>query len=92
LPSVPSSVTVIREPDGRYYASFVVERETVPLPSCDREIGIDLGLNTLIVTSDGESIPNPRFLRKAKRRLKRAHRERREKHPGRRAGGQAKRL
>ncbi len=26
LPSAPSSVTVIREPDGRYYASFVVER------------------------------------------------------------------
>jgi putative transposase len=26
LPSVPSSVTVIREPDGRYYASFVAER------------------------------------------------------------------
>src|SRR5215470_12099327 len=74
LPSVPSSVTVIREPDGRYYASFVVERQTVPLPSCDREAGIDLGLNALIVTSDGESIPNPRFLRKAQRRLKRAHR------------------
>jgi putative transposase len=62
LPSVPSSVTVIREPDGRYYASFVVERETVPLPSGDREIGIDLGLNMLM------------------------------KHPGRRAGGRAKRL
>ena len=27
LPSVPSSVTVIREPDGRFYASFVVERD-----------------------------------------------------------------
>jgi len=74
LPSVPSSVTVIREPDGRYYASFVVERETVPLPSCDREVGIDLGLNALVVTSDGESIPNPRFLRRAQRRLKRAQR------------------
>ena len=44
LPSVPSSVTVIREPDGRYYASFVVEREATPLPACDREAGIDLGL------------------------------------------------
>jgi putative transposase len=74
LPSVPSSVTVIREPDGRYYASFVVERETVPLPSCHRDVGIDLGLNALVVTSDGESIPNPRFLRKAQRRLKRAQR------------------
>jgi putative transposase len=74
LPSVPSSVTVIREPDGRYYASFVVERATVPLFACDREIGVDLGLNSLIVTSDGEAIPNPRFLRKASRRLRRAQR------------------
>jgi putative transposase len=74
LPSVPSSVTVIREPDGRYYASFVVERPTMPLPACDREIGIDLGLNSLIVTSDGEVIPNRRFLRKAGRRLRRAQR------------------
>jgi putative transposase len=74
LPSVPSSVTVIREPDGRYYASFVVERETTPLPACDRETGIDLGLNSLVVTSDGEAILNPRFLRKAGSRLRRAQR------------------
>jgi len=74
LPSQPSSVTVIREPDGRYYASFVVQREAVPLPACDRETGIDLGLNSLIVTSNGEAIPNPRFLRKAQRRLRRAQR------------------
>ena len=32
LRSPPSSVTVIREPDGRYYASFVVERPPAPLP------------------------------------------------------------
>jgi putative transposase len=30
LPSAPSSVTVIREPDGRYYASFVVDRDPTP--------------------------------------------------------------
>ena len=74
LPSVPSSVTVIREPDGRYYASFVVERAAVPLSACNREIGVDLGLNNLIVTSDGEAIPNPRFLRKARKRIRRAQR------------------
>jgi hypothetical protein len=44
LPSAPSSVTVIREPDGRYYASFVVERPATPLPACDREVGLDLRL------------------------------------------------
>jgi putative transposase len=74
LPSVPSSVTVIREPDGRYYASFVVEREPAPLPACDREVGIDLGLNSLVVTSDGETVANPRFYRAAQRRLRRAQR------------------
>jgi putative transposase len=74
LPSVPSSVTVICEPDGRCYASFVVEREATPLPASDRETGIDLGLASLIVTSDGEAIPNPRFLRKAHKRLRRAQR------------------
>ena len=74
LPSVPSSVTVIKEADGRYYASFVVEREATPLPSCDREVGIDLGLASLIVTSDGDVIGNPRFLRAKERKLARAQR------------------
>ena len=32
LPSEPSSVTVIQEADGRYYASFVVEVAVTPLP------------------------------------------------------------
>lgn len=59
LPSVPSSVTVIREPDGRYYASFVVERAATPLPTCAREVGIDLGLARLAVTSDGDESPTP---------------------------------
>ena len=74
LPSMPSSVTVIREPDGRYYASFVVQREAMPLPACDREVGIDLGLTSLVVTSDGETVANPRFNRAAERRLRRAQR------------------
>jgi putative transposase len=74
LPSVPSSVTVIREPDGQYYASFVVERPTTPLPACDREVGIDLGLNRLAVTSDGDVVPNPRLLRNKERKLARAQR------------------
>ncbi len=74
LPSEPSSVTVIRDPDGRYYASFVVERQTAPLPACRREIGIDVGLSRLAVTSDGEIIASPRFLRRKERRLARAQR------------------
>lgn len=74
LPSEPSSVTVIREADGRYYASFVVERAATPFPACDAEVGIDLGLASLAVTSDGEVIGNPRFLRAKERKLARAQR------------------
>jgi len=74
LPSAPSSVTVIKEADGRYYASFVVERAVTPLPACDREVGIDLGLASLIVTSNGEIIASPRFLRAKERALARAQR------------------
>jgi putative transposase len=79
LPSAPSSVTIIRDPDGRYYASFVVERAPTPLPPVDRLAGIDLGLAAFatIAASDGtvETIANPRYLRAAQRRLARAQRQ-----------------
>ena len=74
LPSVPSSVTVIREPDGRYYASFVVDRAPVPLSASEHEVGLDMGLYRLAVTSSGEIIANPRFLRAKQRRLAQAQR------------------
>jgi putative transposase len=74
LPSEPSSVTVICESDGRYYASFVVKRAAAPLPACDHEVGIDVGLDRLAVTSQGEIIANPRFFRAKARRLARAQR------------------
>jgi len=82
LPSDPSSVTVIREPDGRYYLSFVVERQAPPLPVIDHETGIDLGLDRLVVTSDGEIIANPRFLRTRLRKLARLQRAASRKQKG----------
>ena len=72
LPSVPSSVTVIREADGRYYASFVVEVAPTPLPQTRNDVGIDLGLTSLAVLSTGEVVENPRFLRRKARALARA--------------------
>jgi putative transposase len=75
LPSVPSSVTIIREPDGRCYASFVVERAATPLPVCASDVGLDLGLDTLIATSAGEVVANPRHLRSRERALARAQRD-----------------
>jgi putative transposase len=74
LPSEPSSVTVVKDAAGRYFASFVVEAGDEPLPETAGEVGIDLGLTHFAVLSDGRKIGNPRFLRRAERRLKKAQR------------------
>ena len=74
LPSEPSSVTIIKECSGKYYASFVVEVEEEKLPPTPKEVGIDLGLASLAVTSDGEKFAPPRFLRSALRKIGRLQR------------------
>ena len=71
LPSDPSSVAVIRDAAGRYFASFVVQATDEPLPPTDAEVGIDLGLTHFAVMSDGTKVAAPRFLRRAARKLKR---------------------
>ncbi|PWR17448.1 transposase, partial [Micromonospora sicca] len=71
LPAAPTSVTVIRDAAGRYFASFVVQPADEPLPPVDGEVGIDLGLTHFAVLSNGKKITAPRFLRRAARKLKR---------------------
>ncbi|HEX8346666.1 MAG TPA: transposase [Actinoplanes sp.] len=71
LPSDPSSVTVIRDAAGRYFASFVVQTTDEPLPPSESEVGIDLGLTHFAVLSDGTKVAAPKFLRRAARKLKR---------------------
>ncbi|MEU4152421.1 RNA-guided endonuclease InsQ/TnpB family protein [Streptomyces sp. NPDC026659] len=76
LPSTPSTVTVVKDSAGRYFASFVVETgpEEV-LPEATSELGIDLGLGHFAVLSDGTKVDSPCFLRRAEKRLKKAQRE-----------------
>ncbi|MEV4380096.1 transposase [Streptosporangium sp. NPDC049644] len=73
LPSDPSSVTVIKDSAGRYFASLVVETGDEPLPETAAEVGIDLGLTHFAILSNGQKIANPRILRRAAKRLRRAH-------------------
>ncbi len=74
LPSEPSSVTIIKDSAGRYFASFVVGVDDQSLPERAGKVGIDLGLATFAVLSNGRRIDSPRFLRQAERRLKKAQR------------------
>lgn len=75
LPSDPTSVTVVKDAAGRYFASFVVQTDASEvLPETTPEVGIDLGLSHFAVLSDGTKVTNPRFLRRAERKLKKAQR------------------
>jgi len=82
LPCEPSSVTVIRDSAGRYFASFVIEAEPGALPPAVPVTGIDLGLNHFAVLSDGRKISSPRFLRRAEKNLKRRQRDLSRKQKG----------
>lgn len=64
-------VRVIRRADG-YYAQFCINVERAEeLPPTGKAIGIDVGLNHFLTDSNGETIPNPRHLRKSEKALKR---------------------
>ncbi|MGH3595783.1 MAG: RNA-guided endonuclease InsQ/TnpB family protein [Mycobacterium sp.] len=86
LPSEPSSVTIIREPDGHYYASFVVDVPVAPLPVVAREAGVDVGITRLatVAATDGgrTDIPNPNHLGCKLRKLRRLEREKSRRQKG----------
>jgi putative transposase len=86
LPSEPSSVAIIREPDGNYYASFVVEVVPTPLSVVQREAGLDVGISRLvtIAATDGSrtDVQNPRHLQRKLRNLRRLEREKSRRQKG----------
>jgi putative transposase len=73
---ISKGATFKQEPDGHWYVCFVVE-QTAP-DRAERpvktHVGIDLGLKTFAVLSDGEEVANPRFYRTQMRKLRRAQR------------------
>jgi putative transposase len=64
--------TIIRK-NGKYYACFSCEIEPVK-HSTGKQIGVDLGVKHLAITSDGEFFEHPKYLRKSERKLKRLQR------------------
>ncbi|NCR67774.1 MAG: IS200/IS605 family element transposase accessory protein TnpB, partial [Microcystis aeruginosa LL11-07] len=80
--SLIKRVRLIKRADG-FYCQFVLDLERVePLDSTGKEIGIDVGLNHFLTDSNGEKVNNPRFLRKAEKRLKKAQRKLSKKKKG----------
>jgi len=79
----PSKVIVSREPDGRWYVTFIVDAEGLArLPETGCIVGVDLGVTDFAVTSDGERIANPRHLERRARNLARYQRRLARCQPG----------
>lgn len=76
----------VSERAGNWYVSLQVEQEIPDAKATGEPVGVDVGLKTLAVTSDGREFANPKALYDAERKLTRLSRKlaRQEKGSGRR--------
>ena len=72
----PSTVTVKLDPSGRWFVSLLVDDYTIEtLPPTKKQVGIDAGVSSLISTSDGEKIANPKHFNRLYKKLRVAQKE-----------------
>ncbi|AFZ13308.1 transposase, IS605 OrfB family [Crinalium epipsammum PCC 9333] len=85
-------VRLVKRADG-YYAQFCIsiERWETVLPT-GKTIGLDVGLNSFYTDSNGETVENPRFLRRGEKILKRSQRRVSRKVKGSKNRGKARQV
>ena len=70
------SVTISKVPSGKYFVSILVEyTKAQDIKQSNNMIGIDLGIKEFAITSDGEMIENPKFLRKSEGKLRKLQKD-----------------
>ena len=75
IPGTVKTVNIKRGNTGKWHAVFAVETELEQIETHPgTAAGLDVGLDKFAVLSDGCTIENPRYLRKAEKRLKHAQR------------------
>ena len=67
--------TLRRDASGDWYACLSCEVESTPLPTNEKAVGIDMGLENWAYFSDGTVIENPRFFKKEEKSLAKAQRK-----------------
>ena len=70
-----NNVTVERTPTGKYFAVLNVDFEPMQLEPADAVIGLDVGIKAFATDSNGNTIPNHKYLEKAQRKLRREQRK-----------------
>lgn len=69
------TLTIRRDSVGNWYACFSCEVEEKPLPPTDKVVGIDLGLTTFAVFSNGGEIPRQRWMKQDAKDIARLQRK-----------------
>ncbi|MEH2380251.1 MAG: RNA-guided endonuclease TnpB family protein [Nostoc sp.] len=68
----PSTIQVLLSPSGRWTVAMLVDVEIETLPESPNQIGLDLGITSLMALSNGEKIANPKTFKAKRRKLRRA--------------------
>ncbi|GAI75128.1 unnamed protein product, partial [marine sediment metagenome] len=63
-----------RSQTGRWFANIQVENTPIILPKTDKSVGIDVGVSSFVVDSDGRMVENPKNIDKQLKRIKITHR------------------
>ena len=70
------SATISQNPSGKYFVALCcTDVEIAPLPSTGAVVGLDMGLKSFAITSDGVEYPNHKFLTKSLHKLARLQRQ-----------------
>jgi putative transposase len=86
----PSSVTISKDCADRYFVSLLIEEEIKPLPITSSQVGLDLGLKSMVILSTGEAVGNPRYYAKDEKRLAKVQRRHAKKKRGSRNRNKAR--
>ena len=86
----PTTVTVSKDTAGRYFVSILVEEDIKPLPVVNKQVGLDLGLKSMVILSTGEAVGNPQFARSDEKKLAKAQRRLAKKKKGSRNRNKAR--
>lgn len=68
------SATISQNISGNYYVSVLVEEDIQPMQKTNAQVGIDLGIKNLAVTSDSVEYESNRFIKQYKKKLAKAQR------------------
>ncbi len=71
------SATVSRSASGKYYVSLCcrLDQELPVLPQTGNAVGLDVGIKSFAVSSDGSEYPNPKYLQRSEKKLARLQRQ-----------------